>query len=84
MTRGVAFRDAHHAVGELVAMAEKKKCPLNELDIHDAQAVCKAIGKDWTDVFDLKRSQQKRENIGMPGPKQLQKQITRWQKLLKK
>ena len=28
--RGVAFRDAHHAVGELVAIAEHKKCQLND------------------------------------------------------
>jgi len=80
--RGVAFRDAHHAVGELVAMAEKKECQLDELDLSDVQAVCKAAGKDWVSVFDVKRSQQKREKTGMPGPKQVKKQIARWRKLL--
>ena len=78
--RGVAFRDAHHAVGELVAIAEHKKCQLNDLSLSDVQAVCKAAGKDWATVFDLKRSQKMRENIGMPGPKQVKKQIARWKK----
>lgn len=78
----VAFRDAHHAVGSVVALAEKKNCLLTDLTDEDLQKINPAFKSDWKDVFDLKRALQARENIGMPGPKQIKKQISEWQKLL--
>jgi argininosuccinate lyase len=80
--RGVAFRDAHHAVGAVVRLAEKKKVELNQLSYADVQGVHASFGEDWTQVFDLKRAMSKREGTGMPSPKQLTKQLDRWQRLL--
>ena len=81
--KGVAFRDAHHAVGAVVRLAEQKKIGLNALSTADVQQVHAAFGSDWADVFDLKRALSKREGTGMPGPKQIAKQFKRWEKLLR-
>ncbi len=80
--KGVAFRDAHHVVGALVALAEKLECPLNEVPNEKAKALHPKMGDDWISVFDLARAMKVREGIGMPGPKQIRKQLTRWKKQL--
>ena len=81
--QGVAFRDAHHAVGAVVRLAEQKQVPLNALSVADVQTVHAAFGPDWASVFDLKRALAKREGTGMPGPKQVSRQFKRWEKILK-
>ncbi len=81
--QGVAFRDAHHAVGAVVRLAEKKQVLLNRLSTDDVRGVHAAFGADWADVFDLKRALANRTGTGMPGPKQVAKQFARWQKALK-
>jgi argininosuccinate lyase len=81
--QGVAFRDAHHAVGAVVRLAEKNNVALNLLATEDVQKVHPKFGADWSQVFDLQRALAKREGTGMPGPKQVTKQFARWRKLLK-
>jgi argininosuccinate lyase len=80
--KGVAFRDAHHAVGGVVRLAEQKGVPLNQLSHADVRTVHDAFAADWNRVFDLKRALAKREGTGMPGPKQLARQFVRWKKML--
>jgi argininosuccinate lyase len=80
--KGVAFRDAHHAVGAVVRLAEKNNVEINQLSTADVQQVHSAFEADWADVFDLKRAIAKREGTGMPGPKQVTKQFARWKKVL--
>jgi argininosuccinate lyase len=81
--KGVAFRDAHHAVGAVVRLAEQKGVPLNRLSTADVHSVNAAFEADWDQVFDLERALAKREGTGMPGPKQLAKQFARWGKVLR-
>jgi argininosuccinate lyase len=80
--KGVPFRDAHHAVGAVVRLAEQQKVALNELSNDDVQRVHVDFGVDWAGVFDLKRALAKRDGTGMPGPKQVARQFKRWEKLL--
>ena len=80
--KGVAFRDAHHAVGAVVRLAEQQGVAIDELSDEDVRGVHAAFGKDWSDVVDLRRALAKREGTGMPGPKQTAKQFKRWQKTL--
>ena len=82
MESGVPFRKAHHFVGELVALAEKKKVSLPELDDRDAGEVCEFLNADWREVFDLNRAFSKREKPGMPGPKQVASRIRFWEGIL--
>jgi argininosuccinate lyase len=81
--RGVAFRQAHHAVGDVVKLAETLGLPLDQLPTAEVQKISPAYGDDWRTVFDLKRALAKRTGTGMPGPNQVAKQFTRWRKLLR-
>jgi argininosuccinate lyase len=74
--KGTPFRDAHHAVGELVAESERTHIPLPKLA---AKKYGPAAGK----VFDVRRALAARTAIGAPSPKNVQAQVARWKKLLK-
>jgi len=76
--RGVPFREAHHAVGAVVALAEKRGVALNALDTREVRKVHAGFGEDWHEVFDLTRALAKRRGTGMPGPAQLRRQFARW------
>jgi argininosuccinate lyase len=76
------FRHAHHAVGRLVAIAERLKLPLDRLPDAAALEADPAFRGDWRSVFDLTRAFRARENTGMPGPRQVAAQIRRWEKSL--
>ncbi len=80
---GVPFREAHHAVGALVALAEKLEAPLHKLPEAEARKVAPKLGKNWRDLFNVSRALAAREKPGMPGPKQTAAQLTRWKSALK-
>ncbi len=80
--RGVPFRAAHHAVGAVVALAEKRGCPIPELPTDAVQRIHAGFGEDWAKVFDLGRALAMRKGTGMPGPGQLSRQFARWKKIL--
>ena len=80
--RGVPFRSAHHYIGELVAIAEKKKVSLPDLEQGDALEICSELGEDWREVFNLSRAFEMRERPGMPGPKQIESRVKHWERLL--
>jgi argininosuccinate lyase len=81
--RGVPFREAHHAVGRVVALAEEKSLPLNKLRTVDVRSAHPAFGIGWAKVFDLDRAMRARSGVGMPGPDQVSAQIRRWKQALK-
>jgi argininosuccinate lyase len=81
--RGVPFREAHHAVGQVVALAEAKNLPLPSLPTAAVRKVHRGFGANWVTAFDLSRALQKRRGTGMPGPAQVARQLARWKKLLK-
>ncbi|MCF3652273.1 argininosuccinate lyase [Synoicihabitans lomoniglobus] len=79
---GVPFREAHHVVGAVVKLAETSGVPLDKLATADVQKIHPALKADWIDVFDLKRAAARRIGTGMPGPKQVKRQLARWRKHL--
>jgi argininosuccinate lyase len=80
--KGLAFRQAHHAVGSLVSVAEKLNKPLNQLTLAEMQSVEKKFAADALKLFDLKRALERRNLPGAPGPREVRRQLARWQKLL--
>ncbi|MGH7970601.1 MAG: argininosuccinate lyase [Limisphaerales bacterium] len=80
--KGLPFRQAHHAVGELVALAEQLRKPLDQLSIEEFQSVEKRMDWDVMKTFDLKRALSRRETIGAPGTREVRAQLARWKKLL--
>jgi argininosuccinate lyase len=80
--KGMPFRQAHHAVGAVVALAEKLGKPLKRLTLAELQSVDKKFGRDALGMFDLKRAMAKRNLIGAPGTKEVAKQLARWREQL--
>ncbi|MDB6019083.1 MAG: argininosuccinate lyase [Pedosphaera sp.] len=81
--KGMAFRQAHHVVGAVVALAERVGKALNQLTLGELQAVDKTFGADALGVFDLKRALAQRNMTGAPGTKEVRRQLARWQASLK-
>jgi len=83
VARGVPFREAHHAVGAVVALAERQGCALNALPTDEVRRLHRGFGADWTSVFDVKRALAARKGTGMPGPGPMGRQLARWKRLLR-
>lgn len=81
--KGVPFRQAHHAVGAAVGLAEKLGKPLNQLTLAELRSVHAQFGADATGVFDLHKAMGRRNLVGAPGTREVQKQLVRWQKSFK-
>jgi argininosuccinate lyase len=82
VTKGMAFRQAHHAIGRLVALAEKQNRPLNQLSLEDMRAVEPLLGSDVSAVLSLTTALAKRNLAGAPGTAEVGKQLQRWQEQL--
>jgi len=80
--RGVPFREAHHAVGAVVRLAEKQAVRLDALTLAQVRSVHPGFEADWAGVFDLRRAMTNRAGTGMPGPAQVARQLKRWRKRL--
>jgi len=80
--KGMPFRQAHHVVGAVVALAEKTGKPLNQLTLAELQDVNPTFGRDALGVFNLKTAMAKRNLTGAPGTKEVAKQLARWHFLL--
>jgi len=76
--KGQPFRQAHHVVGAVVALAEKLKKPLNQLSLAEFQSVHKAFAPDVAGIFALKKAMARRQLAGAPGTKEVQRQLARW------
>ena len=82
--KGLPFRKAHHAVGALVALAEKQGKALNELTVAELQSVGPGFAADALQVFEPDKALARRNLIGAPGRTEVKKQLTRWRKLLRR
>jgi argininosuccinate lyase len=80
--KGMPFRQAHHAVGAAVALAEKSGKGLHELSSGELQSIDAKFGADATAVFQLRKAMDKRNLPGAPGTKEVARQLARWKKLL--
>ncbi len=77
------FREAHHATGRIVAMAEARHCRLEDLSLGDLQSVEPGITADIHSVLTLDASVASRTSFGGTAPANVKKQITYWQEQLK-
>ncbi len=80
--KGMPFRQAHHTVGAVVALAEEASKPLNRLSPAELESVDPNLRADALQVFDLKQAMARRNLIGAPGTKEVRKQLARWGKIL--
>jgi len=76
------FRNAHHVTGTIVAMAEKQGVTLDVLTLKDMQKVEPKITKDVYSVLSPIASAKSRVSYGGTAPREVRKQVKRWQKIL--
>ncbi len=79
----MAFRDAHHVTGTLVALAEKKGCDLAELPLEEMRSVHDGITQGVFDVLSVRNSVASRASYGGTAPDQVRAQIARWKEKLR-
>lgn len=80
--KGMPFRQAHHVVGEVVALAERKGKPLNKLTLAELRSAYPRFGRDALTTFDLKKALERRTMIGAPSSSEVSKQLRLWKKQL--
>ncbi len=75
--KGVAFRDAHEAVGSAVAFGIAEKRDLAELTLEELQRFSDAIAADVFDVLTLEGSVAARDHLGGTAPAQVRAAVAR-------
>ena len=66
--KGMPFRQAHEAVGRLVALCEERGCGLEDLDLDTLRQVSSLFGPDVRQVLDPAASVARRRVAGGPAP----------------
>ncbi|KIP08178.1 hypothetical protein PHLGIDRAFT_104769 [Phlebiopsis gigantea 11061_1 CR5-6] len=74
--KGIPFRETHHISGRAVALAESRKCQLNDLTLQDYQQLNEKFTDDIHSVFDFEASVERRESIGGTSKKMVERQIS--------
>ncbi len=67
VNHGVAFRDAHTIIGQLVLTCIDKKCAIEDLSLEELKAISPVFESDIYDAISLKTCVEKRNTIGGPG-----------------
>ena len=79
---GLPFRDAHHATGSLVAMAETQGVDLPDLTLAQMQSVNPQITEGVHDVLGVRNSVASRTSYGGTAPARVREQIALWKERL--
>lgn len=80
--KGMPFRQAHHIVGKVVAVAESIDKRLNELTPAELRTIHPQLEADALKVFDLLHAMEARQGTGTPSTREVRRQINRWRKTL--
>src|SRR5437588_3814953 len=80
--KGMAFREAHEIVGQLVSDAIAKGTKLNAVPLAELKKFSPLFDVDVAHVFDVRRSLAARRAIGAPSPENVASQIERWRNQL--
>jgi len=80
--KGTPFREAHEAVGKMVARAVAAKRALNNISLLEMQEISPLFQDDVLKIFDVRASLAKRTAVGAPSPENVAAQIARWKSLL--
>ncbi|MEQ1502798.1 MAG: argininosuccinate lyase [Myxococcota bacterium] len=75
VTRGVPFRDAHHAAGRIVADCEARGTDLRGLTVASLRAFHPAFGDDALGWLDPRRAAERRTSTGGTAPTEIARQV---------
>ena len=65
---GVAFRDAHGIIGQLVLTCIDKGISLDDLPLEEYQKISPVFKEDIYEAISMKTCVERRNTIGAPGP----------------
>jgi argininosuccinate lyase len=82
VSKGVAFRQAHGIVGQLVAQCDQKNKPLGKLSLGELKSACDVIDKDVYDCLGAEKVAGKYVTEGSAGKSQSKRQVEFWKKEL--
>jgi argininosuccinate lyase len=82
--KGVAFRDAHHITGKVVAFALKKNREIHEIPLERLQSFYEGVSRDIYDALELKAVVNRRESPGGTATKTVKDAISKAMLALKK
>jgi argininosuccinate lyase len=77
--KGLAFRDAHEAVGRAVRFAASQGCELAQLSLEQLRGFAAQIDADALPALSLEGSVAARDHLGGTAPAQVERQVAWWQ-----
>lgn len=83
VNHGVPFRDAHGIIGQLVLYCIDKNISLGEMTLDEYKAISPVFEEDIYDAISMETCVDKRNTIGAPGPKAMQRVIAIYEEYLK-
>ena len=84
VNHGVAFRDAHGIVGQLVLYCIEKGIALDDMSLEEFQAISPVFEEDIYDAISMQTCEKKRMTIGAPGQDAMKKVIEACRERLEK
>ena len=79
---GLPFRSAHHVAGRAVALAERKKCGIEELSLQELRAIDPKIDERVFSVLSVEKSVASRRSLGGTAPANVRSEVRKWRKRL--
>ena len=83
VNHGLAFRDAHGIVGQLVLFCIDKNISLDDMTLEEFKAISPVFEEDIYDAISMKTCVEKRNTIGAPGPEAMKNVIEKNEEYLK-
>lgn len=81
--KGVAFKDAHRQVGQIVSFAEENGIPISKIGLDLIRKFAPKAQGDVYALFDPEHSVRLKKTQGSTHPDQIRKQISLWKKKLR-
>lgn len=82
VNKGVPFRDAHGAVGQLVLLCIREGLALDDLPLAEYQKICPVFQEDVYEAISMKTCVEKRVTIGGPGQEAMKRVMEIYRKQL--
>lgn len=82
VSKGVPFRDAHGAVGQLVLLCIREGLALDDLPLAEYQKICPVFQEDVYEAISMKTCVEKRVTIGGPGQEAMKRVMEIYRKQL--
>ena len=84
VNHGVAFRDAHSIIGQIVLYCIEKNIAIDDMSLSELKAICPVFEDDIYDAISLKTCVNTRNTIGGPGVQAMNQVINTYNTYMEK